>query len=203
EHLGDQHQQQEPLAAPVPHPRGVVRGGQRHQQRQDGGAAGHQQGDLEVAAERGVRPDLEQVAPGEVVRQVVAVAQLARGPDGRDEHLRVRRQEDQGEHPGQRRDGHLPPTERHQPSSSFQRLTLRKNSTMTITTAKLTTAIAADSEMSVWPNMYMNTVEVAVSALGPPLVMPQISGNELKTLIRLMTSPTRNAGRSSGSVIRR
>ncbi len=57
--------------------------------------------------------------------------------------------------------------------------------------------------MSVLFSWYMNTVVVAVSLLGPPRVMPQMTGKELKTLIRLITTPTRKAGRSSGRVIRR
>ena len=49
----------------------------------------------------------------------------------------------------------------------------------------------------------MNTVVVAVSCPGPPRVIAQMIGNELKTLITLMSAATRNAGRSSGSVIER
>ena len=49
----------------------------------------------------------------------------------------------------------------------------------------------------------MNTVEVAVSWPGPPRVIAQMIGNELKTLMTLMSAATRNAGRSSGSVIER
>src|SRR5258708_22322635 len=49
----------------------------------------------------------------------------------------------------------------------------------------------------------MNTVVVAVSCPGPPWVISQMMGNELNTLITLMSSATRNDGRSSGSVIER
>ena len=44
-------------------------------------------------------------------------------------------------------------------------------------------------------------VVVLVSYPGPPRVIAQMIGNELKTFITLISAATRNAGRSSGSVI--
>src|SRR5919197_558877 len=49
----------------------------------------------------------------------------------------------------------------------------------------------------------MNTGVVLVSCPGPPRVISQMIGNELKTLITLMSAATKNAGRSSGWVIER
>ena len=47
----------------------------------------------------------------------------------------------------------------------------------------------------------MNVVVVSVWKPGPPSVMTQMIGNELKTLIMLMIAATSRAGRSSGSVM--
>ncbi len=57
--------------------------------------------------------------------------------------------------------------------------------------------------MSVFINWKAKTVVVAVALSGPPWVAPQMTGKELKTLIRLITRPTSSAGRSSGRVISR
>src|SRR4029078_10082686 len=86
-----------------------------------------------------------------------------------------------------------------------QSTTRRYSSTNTRMTTRLTTAIAADWPIS-WnrkASLYMNVVVVSVWDPGPPPVMAQMMGNELKTLIMLMIAATRRAGRSNGSVMAR
>ena len=69
---------------------------------------------------------------------------------------------------------------------------------MTTTSAKFSADIAADSPMWADFRMNMNVVVVLVSYPGPPRVISQMIGNELKTLITLISVATMMAGRSSG-----
>ena len=109
QHLGGQHEDQERAAAAEPVPGRVVGRGQGDQQHQEGGAAGdlqaHPHGRRD--AERGA-PHVGEVGPGEVVRQVVRLVELALRPHRRDQHLEIGQHEDDGDDVGGGRDDRRP-----------------------------------------------------------------------------------------------